>query len=147
MRVTETASLALLSPQGPRSFLREFDFTLNPYGGCAFARAYCYVPSILHGRAEKLGGWGEYVEARVSAPSVLKRQAHKLAGKTFFCAAATDPWQPLEKRYEITRRLLAVLIDVPFRPATMPGWAVMSRWWWTSSVPAPMRGGKHRPAT
>ena len=33
MRVIETASDALLSPQGAGSFLREFDYTLNLYGG------------------------------------------------------------------------------------------------------------------
>lgn len=115
MRVIETDSTALLSKQTANSFIREFDYTINPYGGCAFACAYCYVPSILHGRAEALGGWGEYVEVRVKAPEVLARQRQKLAGRSFFCASATDPWQPVEKRYEITRRLLAILVETPFR--------------------------------
>ena len=115
MRVVETDSTTLLSPQGPRSFIREFDYAMNPYGGCAFACAYCYVPSILHGRAEVLGGWGEYIEVRVRAPDVLSRQRGKLVDRTFFCSTATDPWQPVEKRYEITRRLLQILTEVPFR--------------------------------
>lgn len=115
MRLIETESTALLSPQGPGSFVREFDFTLNPYGGCAFGCAYCYVPSVLRGRAERLGGWGGYVEVRVNAPVVLRRRRGALAGRSFFCASATDPWQPVDKRYEITRRLLEILTDVPFR--------------------------------
>ena len=115
MRIIETNSTALLTAQTPHSFIREFDYTLNPYGGCAFACAYCYVPSVLHGRAEALGGWGEYVEVRVKAPAVLARQRHKLVDRTFFCASATDPWQPAEKRYAITRRLLEILVDTPFR--------------------------------
>ncbi|MGH2588823.1 MAG: radical SAM protein [Dehalococcoidia bacterium] len=114
VRVLETASSALLSPQTAGSFVREFDYTINPYGGCAFACAYCYVPSVLRGRAEKMGGWGTYVEARVRAPAVLARQRHLLAGRSFFCASATDPWQPAERRYEITRRLLEILAGVPF---------------------------------
>jgi DNA repair photolyase len=115
MRVIETGSRALLSAQTPRSFVREFDYTINPYGGCAFACTYCYVPSILRGRAESLGGWGAYVEVRVNAPAVLARTKDKLAGRSFFCASATDPWQPVERRSRITRRLLEILVDVPFR--------------------------------
>jgi len=115
MRVIETDSSTLLAPQGPHSFIREFDYSVNPYGGCAFACAYCYVPSVLHGRAEALGGWGEYVEVRVRAPEVLARQRYKLVEKRFFCSTATDPWQPVEKKYEITRRLLGILCEVPFR--------------------------------
>jgi DNA repair photolyase len=115
VRVIETDSTTLLAAQGPRSFIREFDYSINPYGGCAFACAYCYVPSILHGRAEALGGWGEYVQVRRRAPEVLARGWHKLVGKSFFCSTATDPWQPAEKTYAITRQLLEILVDVPFR--------------------------------
>ena len=115
MRIIESQSTALLTAQGPRSFVREFDYTLNPYGGCAFACAYCYVPSLLHGRAERLGGWGAYVEVKLRAPEVLRRQQAKLAGRSFFCASATDPWQPVERNYLITRRLLEILVEVPFR--------------------------------
>jgi DNA repair photolyase len=115
VRVIESNSEALLSPQTANSFVREFDYTINPYGGCAFACSYCYVPSILHGRAEALGGWGSYVEVRARAPAVLMRQRAKLAGASFFCASATDPWQPVERRQRITRRLLEILIDIPFR--------------------------------
>lgn len=115
MRVIETQSQALLSRQSSNSFVREFDYTINPYGGCAFACHYCYVPSILHGRAEAMGGWGSYVEVRPKAPSVLARQRGKLIGASFFCASATDPWQPAERRHGITRRLLEILIDVPYR--------------------------------
>jgi hypothetical protein len=115
MRVIESESTALLTPQSAGSFVRDFDFTLNPYGGCAFGCTYCYVPAVLRGRAERLGGWGSYVEVRHNAPAVLARRRHMLVGRSFFCASATDPWQPAEKRYSITRRLLGVLADVPFR--------------------------------
>ena len=115
MRVIETESRALLSKQTPNSFVREFDYTLNPYGGCAFACSYCYVPSILRSRAETLGGWGSYVEVRPKAPAVLMRGQAMLVDKSFFCASATDPWQPVERRRRVTRRLLEVLVNVPFR--------------------------------
>lgn len=114
VRVIETESRALLSAQTPNSFVREFDYTLNPYGGCAFACSYCYVPSILRGRAEALGGWGSYVEVRPKASAVLTRRQGSLVDKTFFCASATDPWQPVERRHRITRRLLETLVNVPF---------------------------------
>lgn len=114
MRITDSLSTSLLTPQGSNSFVRDFDYTLNPYGGCAFACAYCYVPSLLRGRAGSLGGWGSYVEVRRRAPAVLARQRHKLSARSFFCASATDPWQPVERHARITRALLEILIDVPF---------------------------------
>jgi DNA repair photolyase len=115
VRVIHSPSRTLLVPQSENSFVRDFDYTLNPYGGCAFACTYCYVPSVLRGRAESLGGWGTYVEVRDLAPRVLGRQHQKLAGKTFFCASATDPWQPAERRRRITRQLLEILASIPFR--------------------------------
>jgi DNA repair photolyase len=113
--VIESASTALLTKQRGSGFAGDFDYTLNPYGGCAFACAYCYVPAILRGRAERLGGWGGYVEVRARSVALLARQRHKLTGCSFFCATATDPWQPAERRHGITRGLLELLVETPFR--------------------------------
>jgi DNA repair photolyase len=113
-RVTPVTTTTLLVPQKPTGFLADFDFSLNPYGGCAFACAGCYVPDLLFGAAERKGGWGSYVEARVRAAEVLRRQGRRLAGKTFFMSPTTDVYQPAERRFRITRALLSALREVEF---------------------------------
>jgi DNA repair photolyase len=104
----------LLVAQKPTSFIRDFDYSINPYGGCAFACAGCYVPDLLFGAAERKGGWGSYVEARVRAAAILERRKEQLAGKTFFMSPTTDIYQPAERRFRLTRALLEVLRDTPF---------------------------------
>lgn len=116
-RVYPVASTALLVRQkgaSPRSFLRDFDFSINPYSGCAFACGGCYVPDLLFGRAERLGGWGSYVEARVRSVEVLCRSRDALAGATFFMSPVSDIYQPAERRFRLTRALLEVLREIPF---------------------------------
>src|SRR5947209_17413825 len=112
--VTAVESSTLLVPQKPTSFIADFDFSINPYSGCAFACAGCYVPDLLFGAAEQKGGWGSYVEARVRAVEVLRRQGGKLAGKTFFMSPVSDVYQPAERRFRLTRRLLELLRHVDF---------------------------------
>jgi DNA repair photolyase len=108
-------STALLVRQSPTGFLRDFDFSLNPYSGCAFQCAGCYVPDLLHGRAERLGGWGSYVEARVRSVEVLHKKASELQSAAFFMSPVTDVYQPAERQYRLTRALLRGLREVPFQ--------------------------------
>lgn len=113
-RVYPVPSTAVLVRQRPTGFLRAFDWSLNPYSGCAFQCGGCYVPDLLHGRAERLGGWGSYVEARVRSAEILRRQAGKLTGATLFISPVSDVYQPAERRYRLTRLLLEELTRIPF---------------------------------
>lgn len=107
-------STVLLVRQKASSFIRDFDWSINPYSGCAFACGGCYVPDLLVGRAERLGGWGSYVEARVKSLEVLRRSADRLRGATFFMSPVTDVYQPAERRFRLTRALLEELRGIDF---------------------------------
>jgi DNA repair photolyase len=72
------------------------------------------VPDLLCGRAERLGGWGTYVEARIRSAEVLRRQAHRLTGETFFMSPVSDIYQPVERKFRLTRALLEALREIPF---------------------------------
>jgi DNA repair photolyase len=81
-------------------------FTLNPYVGCPVGCAYCYVPHMSHKQIEGRK-WGTYVDIKEGAPELLERQLARLRKPTtVFMSTATDPYQPLEERYLITRRML-----------------------------------------
>jgi DNA repair photolyase len=81
-------------------------FTLNPYVGCTVGCAYCYVPHMAHKQIEGRK-WGTYVDVKEGAPELLERQLARLREPTtVFMSTATDPYQPVEERHLITRRML-----------------------------------------
>ncbi len=90
-------------------------YTLNPYVGCGFGCSYCYVPVLRAKRGQEgADTWGRWVQVKVNAPDVIRREmldvprdAHILIG------SATDAWQPVEKRYRVSR---GVLYELSFYP-------------------------------
>ncbi|MCS6831004.1 MAG: radical SAM protein [Armatimonadota bacterium] len=91
------------------------EWTLNPYIGCGFGCSYCYVPVLRAKRGQEgADTWGNWVQVKVNAPDVIRREmldvprdAHILIG------SATDAWQPIEKRYCVSR---GVLYELSFYP-------------------------------
>lgn len=108
-----------VEPEEARSILRPqkderygFGFALSPYRGCGHGCRYCYVreyPNALH-RPED---WGSWVAPKLNAPELLWSQRHRLHGERVFMASATDPYQPLERQYRLSRRCLEVLLLCP----------------------------------
>ncbi len=82
------------------------DYALNPYRGCTHACAYCYAPSVIH-YEEK---WGELIEIKVNLPRVLSKEMRTKKKGVVGLGTVTDPYQPAEKKYEITRRCLELLL-------------------------------------
>ncbi|HET9529050.1 MAG TPA: DUF5131 family protein [Blastocatellia bacterium] len=88
-------------------------YTLNPYAGCPVGCAYCYVPHMRHKQLESRK-WGTYVDIKEGAPELLDRQLARLRKPaTVFMSTATDPYQPVEERLRITRRMLEVFEHHP----------------------------------
>lgn len=87
-------------------------WAINPYIGCAHNCAYCYARFIKRftGHTEK---WGSFVDVRINAPEVLKKQirSKKFEGKRIYIGTVTDPYQPLEKKYQLTRKILELLVN------------------------------------
>ena len=114
--LTQAATRAL-TPTG--GFLRGFAFSLNPYVGCAFGDnggcPFCYVRALPIAKRDD-GPWGRWVIAKTNIAELLERElatlarTGRLAATTIFCASATDPYQGLERRLELTRQALAILV-------------------------------------
>lgn len=85
-----------------KSNLPVADYSVNPYGGCAHACKYCYASFMKRftGHAEE---WGTFVDVK-HWPEI--KTPTKYAGKELFIGSVTDPYQPLEEKYERTRTLL-----------------------------------------
>jgi len=58
--------------------------------------------------------WGEFVDVKVNAPHLLRKQLQRARHGTVSLSTVTDPYQPLEKRYQLTRRCLEALLEKQF---------------------------------
>ena len=88
-----------------------FAWTLNPYRGCEFGCKYCYA-RYTHEFMEMRDGedFERKIFAKVNAPQLLREelQAAKDRSLPIALGTATDPYQPAEIHYRITRRMLEV---------------------------------------
>ncbi len=97
----------------PKGFMAGYDFTINPYSGCAFGCAYCYAAAFASDE-QSAESWGKWVTVKENALDLLKRTRRDLRGKSVYISSVTDPYQPVEKRLELTRAILRELI--PHQP-------------------------------
>ncbi|MEO7368059.1 MAG: radical SAM protein [Gemmatimonadaceae bacterium] len=116
-------------------------WSINPYVGCAFGCAYCYaryahryvmerasdndrMEDALTERYEAMPPWLAFernIFVKQNAPDVLARVLRQgsdrhlslLKGDAIVIGTATDPYQPAERRFRITRRILEVLAEHP----------------------------------
>ena len=90
-------------------FIGGYDFTLNPYSGCGFGCTYCYAAFFTR-RQEQQDNWGLWVNAKENAARLMgELRPGELDGKRIYMSSVTDPYQPVERKLELTRRILEVL--------------------------------------
>jgi len=90
-----------------KSGLYDIDYALNPYRGCSHGCLYCYAPDVI--RCERGDSWGSWVEARTNISRVLRKEIAGIGKAKIGLATVTDPYQPAEKRFELTRSCLEVI--------------------------------------
>jgi DNA repair photolyase len=96
-------------------------WSLNPYVGCEFGCTYCYarethkwVVEKADGRSGALPPWLAFekqILVKTSAAAVLTRTLFpaRLAGASLVIGTATDPYQPAERKFRLTRSILEAL--------------------------------------
>jgi DNA repair photolyase len=100
-----------------------FGWSLNPYMGCVHRCTFCYVRAFEQ-RADRPSGegYGRTVRVKVNVADVLRAELARPSWRRELVAvgAATDPYQPAEGRYRLTRSCLAALGDArtPFALVT-----------------------------
>ena len=125
---------------GPETTGMSF-WSINPYIGCAFGCAYCYARYAhryvmeRNATASRLGtalaedlttmppwlAFERRVFVKENAPDVLRRALRHgsdrhlalIRGETIVIGTATDPYQPAERRFRVTRGVLEVLAEHP----------------------------------
>lgn len=89
-----------------------FTWTINPYRGCEFGCRYCYA-RYTH-EFMGMNRWEDFeqkIYVKRDAARLLARELSpaRLTGQSIALGTATDPYQPAERRYRVTRSLLAVM--------------------------------------
>ena len=101
----------------------DFHWSLNPYMGCAHRCTFCYVRAFER-RADRPSDdrYGRSIRVKINVPEVLHAELSRAGWKREFVlvGAATDPYQPADGRYRLTRRCLEVLAEArtPFSVIT-----------------------------
>src|SRR5688572_28465903 len=91
-----------------------FRWSLNPYTGCVHRCTFCYVRSFeLRADRPSDDRYGRTIRVKVNIAEVLRRELARKPWKRELVAigAATDPYQPAEGQYRLTRGCIAALSD------------------------------------
>lgn len=94
-----------------KSNLPDADFVINPYIGCTHSCIYCYARFMKRftGHYEK---WGEFVDVKTNSSETIPVTSNKIKNKSVFMSSVTDPYQPVENKYQITRKILSKIVDM-----------------------------------
>ena len=96
-----------------KSGISSVEYAINPYLGCQHGCVYCYAKfmSRMGHRGEE---WGSFVDAKVNALERLRHEASRRRKGIVLLSSVTDPYQPLEKKYKLTRGSLQILLEHQF---------------------------------
>lgn len=103
---------ALLNRCSPKMIY--FDWTINPYRGCEYGCRYCYA-RYTHEYLERLDPAAFESEIYVkewNERSFLHELGRAKPGHIVAIGTATDPYQPAERRFGLTRRILTAMTAV-----------------------------------
>jgi DNA repair photolyase len=99
-------------------------YYINPYVGCIIGCEFCYVAERAD-MSRALEGlpalpWGRYADVKVNAGEVVRREARTAPpGLVRLSPILTDSYQPLERKYRVTRACLEALLERDFTPVIL----------------------------
>ena len=89
-------------------------YSINPYRGCQFACNYCDAITEKYLVHEKVEDFSRIIYVKTNAPELLKKEVKKAKKDVVALSGVTDPYQPAERRYGLTRKILEILRDEGF---------------------------------
>ncbi len=117
MKTVEVQATSILTPQKVGSLAGGYQYSLNPYAGCAFSCSYCYVPKFPSRRNTDFMDWGKWLEVKINAPELVRKERTRVFGSSIFFSSATDPYQYAELKYRLSRKCLEQLLL--YKPARL----------------------------
>jgi len=84
------------------------DYCINPYTGCSHKCFYCYA-RFMKRFTNHQEDWGDFVDVKINAVDALKNDLRKIKSGSIFFGSVTDCYQPIEAKYQLTRKILEAL--------------------------------------
>ena len=103
MKIKEIRAKNILSKS------KVFDYALNPYIGCQHDCSYCYARFMKRFTGHR-ENWGEFVDVKINAPELLIVEIKKKKVGRVWVSGICDPYQPIEEKYELTKKCLEILV-------------------------------------
>jgi DNA repair photolyase len=107
MKITEYKTERLLS----KTVLNFSEYVINPYRGCQLGCLYCYVKTFkaIQKRINKGLPYGKFVDVKINSIDLLKKEIKNENPISVVLGASTEIYQPVEKKYELTRNIIKIL--------------------------------------
>jgi DNA repair photolyase len=86
-----------------------YPYVINPYVGCQHACSYCYARYMKKFTGHK-EPWGTFVDVKINAAQLLEKEVSRKRQATVWVSGVCDPYQPLERKYALTRQCLQILV-------------------------------------
>lgn len=101
------------------------DFVINQYSGCSYGCVYCYAEFTRKFTSHLKDEWGSYVDVKTEFEHILRKEIKTLNKKIgnkviwknnsilpdILMSSVSDPYQGIEAKYKVTRRILEIFID------------------------------------
>jgi len=91
-----------------KSNIPSIDYVINPYTGCQHGCIYCYAEFMIRFTGHKGDKWGQFLDVKKFDLNRIKPQ--KYNGKRILISSVTDPYIPLELKFQNTRKILEKLV-------------------------------------
>jgi len=109
LKIREIKAKSIITKSG----LPGSDYVINPYVGCMHGCIYCYA-RFMKRFTGHLEPWGKFLDVKINAADLVPKNTTKYRGKSIGISSVTDPYQPIERKYQLMRQILKNLI--PLQP-------------------------------
>jgi len=89
------------------SKLPEADYVINPYVGCPHKCIYCYAEFMKRFTNHNEEVWGDFLDVKLTSNPI---RLEKIGEASVLFGSVTDAYNPYEKKYELTRKILQEFI-------------------------------------
>lgn len=100
------------------------DLCINPYAGCEHACVYCYAYYMAKWSGHEGEPWGSFVDVKWADKKI---DHNKIRGRNLQIGTVTDPYQPAEERYRVTRWILEQLVGAECKLQIITKGALVAR--------------------
>jgi DNA repair photolyase len=109
VKIGETSCKTIIN----KSSIDGVEYAVNPYIGCAHGCTYCYARFMTrwYHKGKK---WGSFVDVKKNALECIKHEAPKKKHGIILFSSVTDAYQPIEKKTQMTRKILQVLKEYDY---------------------------------